>query len=249
MKKIAVITLFFLVITSVVSEAQNYFRDLKIGFHVSPSLNWMGSQNNKINSVKSKVGLHCGIQGEWYFKDHYALTTGIGFAFGVGGTLQHELGGKYWQLSNLGDAYTELPEEVKLRYRIQYLEIPFGLKLKTAQIGYLSYFIEPGLVANIRTQARGKIIGAGLPESSESFFIKKEVNGMALAYRLGGGGTYQINQQLSFLFGLYFQKSFTDITNNTGIVFDLSRGWPDREPLENAIDSQKSIIFRFGLLF
>lgn len=232
-----------------VSEAQHSYRDLRIGFHLSPSFNWMGSQNNKINSVKSKVGLHTGIMGEWYFKENYALTSGIGFAFGTGGTLQHEMGGQYWRLSNLGDAYNEMPAEVKLKYRVQYLEIPFGLKLKTSQVGYLSYFIEPGLVFDIRTEAKGKIIGAGLPSATEIFYIKKEVNGVALAYRLGAGGQYQINQQMSLIFGLYFQKTFTDVTNNTGIVFDPSRGWPDREPLENAIDSQNSLIIRIGILF
>ncbi len=249
MKKIAGSTLFFLIAFSFLSKAQNQYRDLKIGVHLSPSINWMNSQDNKINSVKSKLGLHTGMIGEWYFKEHYALTTGIGFAFGVGGTLQHEWGGKYWRLSNLGDAYAEMPDEVKLRYRIQYLEIPFGLKLKTTPIGYLSYFIEPGFIFNIRTQAKGKIIGAGLPNATEVFTIKDEVNGMALAYRLGAGGNYQINRQMSFLFGLYFQKSFTDVTNNTGIVFDPSRGYPDREPLENAIDNQNSLIFRLGIIF
>jgi hypothetical protein len=249
MKKIAVIAFFFLTAWTVQSQAQNYFRNLKMGIHLSPSFNWIESQNNKINSVKSKVGLHTGVIGEWYFKEHYAITSGIGFAFGTGGTLQHELGGKYWRLSNLGDAYNEMPPEVKLRYRIQYLEIPLGLKLKTTQVGYLSYFVEPGLVFNFRTQAKGKIIGAGLPSATEIFYIKKEVNGIALAYRIGAGGNYQINQQMSFLFGLYFQKSFTDVTNNTGIVFDSSRGWPDLEPLENAIDSQNSLIFRLGILF
>lgn len=249
MKKIAVYTFFFITLFPFLSAGQNQYSHLKIGFHLSPSINWMGSQNNKINSVNSGLGLHTGIVGEWYFKEHYAITSGIGFAFGIGGTLQHELGGKYWRLSNLGDAYAEMPNEVKLRYRIQYLEIPFGLKLKTTQVGYLSYFIEPGLIFNIRTQAKGKIIGTGLPSATEIFIIKEEVNGIALAYRLGAGGTYQINRQMSLFFGLYFQKSFTDVTNNTGIVFDPSRGYPDREPLENAIDYQNSLIFRLGIFF
>lgn len=249
MKKIAVITFFFLCALSVSSIAQNHFRDLKLGFHLSPSFNWMESQNNKINNAKSKVGIHTGLISEWYFKEHYAITTGIGFAFGMGGTLQHELGGKYWRLSNLGDAYNEMPDEVKLKYRIQYLEIPLGLKLKTRQVGYLNYFLEPGLIFNIRTQAKGKVIGAGLPSATEIFYIKREVNGIAMAYRVGAGGNYQLNQQMSLLFGLYFQKTFTDVTNNTGIVFDPSRGYPSKEPLENAIDHQNSLIIRLGILF
>ena len=53
-----------------------------------------------------------------------------------------------------------LPDGVNLKYHIQYLEIPFGLKLRTKEFGYLRYFAEiPIFSLGFKLQARGEYKG------------------------------------------------------------------------------------------
>ena len=92
MKKIVVIAA-FLSLTSYMTFAQG---DLRFGFQTSPTFSWMSANTNRINSSGTNLGLRLGMLGAFYFRENYAFTTGLGFAFGSGGTLLHEDPGVYW---------------------------------------------------------------------------------------------------------------------------------------------------------
>ena len=125
------------------AQAEN----LRIGVQLSPTMSWISSNDNLINRTSSSVGVTVGALAEYPMSESISFTGGIGLAFNKGGTLQHEHGGDFFPDSELSDdkyntGEKPLPDGVKLKYRLQYVEIPVGIKWKTEEKGYFRYFAE-----------------------------------------------------------------------------------------------------------
>lgn len=219
--------------------------DIRFGFQLSPSFSWMSTNNNKINPSGTNLGLKLGMIGEYLIGENYAFSTGLGFAFNSGGTLLHDYGGQYWKKSDLPSTLDTLSNGSKLKYGVQYLEIPIGLKMRTNEFGYIRYFLEPGISIGIKTQARGVINDPSQSgENEEKFNIAKEVNGIYLSWGVGGGIEYSLSTSTSLIAGLGFQIGFTDVSDDNGTVFD-----PRGNRSEDAKAIINAITIRLGILF
>ena len=234
MKKIVVCAAFFMLLAQL-SFAQG--SDLRLGFQVSPTFSNMSTDDNKVNANGTNLGLKLGLMGEVFFRENYAFTIGLGFSFNSGGTLRHDEISNTWQRSELPSG-VNLPflAGTDLKYNLQYVEIPFGLKFKTNEIGYLRYYAEvPTFTLGFRSQSRGDIKTAG-GINEDKIDIKKEVKALALSWGVGGGIEYSLSEGTSLVAGLAYQRVFTDVTK------DYSGG----------VDSKASInhfIVRIGVLF
>lgn len=218
---------------------------MRFGFHASPSFSWLAANTSEVNANGTNLGLRLGMLGEYYFQDNYAVTSGIGFAFNTGGTQQRVYGGEYWTRSNLGTSLDTLNDGVNLKYSLQFLEIPVGMKMKTNEIGHMTYFMQPQLVLGIKTQATGYIDDPVLQnENEEKLNIRKEVNGLGLSWGIGAGAEYNFAGNSSLLFGIEFQSGFTDVTDDNGTVFD-----PDGNHKADEKTTQKMLTIRIGVLF
>ena len=156
-----------------------------------------------------------------------------------------EYGGSYWKNSNLGSELDSLPDGVKLKYGLQFVEIPLYLKMRTREFGYMRYFIEPGIMMGFRSQARGSITGRGIGDQAKEFDIRRDVNALNLAWGLTGGFEYSLTETTSLVGGLGFQVGFADITEDKGTIFDPKRG----NQLENSKGKVSAITLKIGLLF
>ncbi|HRD81951.1 MAG: PorT family protein [Saprospiraceae bacterium] len=241
-RKIAISAAFIL--TMIISGfAQN---DVRFGFQVSPTVNWMSTNNNRINSSGTNLGLKLGMTGDIYFRENYAVSTGLGFWFNAGGTLLHEYGGIYWDPALLPPGIDTMPNMVKLKYGIQFVEIPIGLKMRTKEFGYNRYYIEPALTLGFKTQARGTATGNGLGEEVEKINIRNEVNPLNLSWGIGGGIERSISENTSLILGVAFQIGFADLTRNRGQAFVPNRTEPVREDSQGKVSG---IILRAGIIF
>ena len=233
---------FLFLLSSVTLNAQS---DFKFGFQASPTFSWMSSSDNKINSNGTNLGMKFGLVAEYYFAQNYGVTTGAVFAFNQGGTLLHDLGGDLWKESKLSNTdFHDLPAGVKLKYNLQYIEIPMGFKMRTGEFGYLRYFAElPILTLGILTQARGNIEGNGRVAEKED--IKKDVTPINLAIGFGGGVEYTINENTSLVGGIYYQNGFIDMTSNKATKIDADLN----ESAEDSKGVAKNITIRVGVIF
>ena len=213
MKKIVAIAAFFVLLAQL-SFAQS--TDLRLGFQVSPTFSTMSTDENTVNGNGTNLGLKLGLAGEVFFRENYAFTIGLGFAFNSGGTLRHDVQSMPWR-----DGDTELPAGVippfppgtDLKYNLQYVEIPFGLKFRTNEIGYIRYYAEvPTFNLGFRSQSRGDIEYPGINE--DNIDIKKEVVPISLSWGVGGGIEYSVNASTSLVAGLAYQRVFTDVTKD-----------------------------------
>lgn len=219
--------------------------DFRFGFQISPTFSWMQTDVNYINPNGINTGLKLGAFGEYYFGENYAITAGIGFAFNTGGTLKSDFGGIFWNDSGLDPGLDSLPAGANLKYNLQYVEVPLGLKMRTREFGYLRYFAEiPMLTLGFESQARGTVQATGISET-EKLQIKNEIKALALSWGLGAGVEYSISQNTAFVGGIYFQKYFSDVNDDNGTIFHNTRG----AIADESKATIGSITLRLGVIF
>ncbi|MEM1325899.1 MAG: porin family protein [Bacteroidota bacterium] len=199
--------------------------NVRFGLQLSPTFTWMQSDASIVNGNGPNLGLKLAMLGEYYFAENYAVTSGLGFAFNHGGTLRYDAEDNYWNVDrSLRNA--------DLKYSVQYIEIPLGLKMRTREFGYLRYFAEPHIVFGFRSQSRGDIKGADINDID----IKEFINPISLSWGLGIGGEYSISESTAIVGGLYYQNMFTDMTK------DIDMG-------DESGSNLSAITLRLGVLF
>ncbi|MCF8247158.1 MAG: PorT family protein [Saprospiraceae bacterium] len=211
MKKIVAIAAFFALLSSAALAQQT---DLRLGFQVSPTFSWMTTDDTEVNNNGTNLGLKLGARGEVFFRDNYAFLIGLGFAFNTGGQLLHSKSSDAWQRSDIPNGvFVPFPTGTDLRYNLQYVEIPFGLKFRTNEIGYLRYYAElPIITLGFKSQARGQVSYTSIQK--DKIDIKKEVTPLALSWGVGGGIEYSVSDGTSLIGGVSFQRGFTDVTKD-----------------------------------
>lgn len=226
------------------------YGDFRFGFQASPIFSWASTNENYINPNGNFLGFRLGVLGEYYFRENYAFFGGLGFAFNTGGRLQHDFGGTYWTESDKGIGLEELSPGVNLKYNLQYVEIPFGLKMKTREFGYLRYFAEiPMFTIGFSSDSRGTITKnnmPGAPSEVKDLNIDNEINAIALSWGFGGGVEYNVSSTTSIIGGLFYNTTFTDITDDNGQAFDSIRNITLENDEKTTI---QSITVRLGVIF
>jgi hypothetical protein len=220
--------------------------DVRFGFQSSPTISWMQTDIGRISSAGPNLGLKLGMMAEFYFRQNYAFSSGIGFFFNAGGTLLHDYPGIYWDPSILPSGIDTLPGMVKLKYGVQLVEIPLGLKMRTREFNHQRYFLEPQITLGFKTQARGSATGLGLGEDIYKLNIRKEVNPINLSWGIYAGMEHNIDRNTSLVVGAGFQIGFLDMTRNRGSVFLPDEPVPQREKSKGTIHG---LTLRLGILF
>lgn len=223
MKKIVILSLLFCF--SISSYAQD---DVMIGVHLNPFISWMSTNNKAIESAGVNPGFKLGMSGEFYGGKKsddlsiYAFTVGLGISFNQGGTLNYTQGGDLFQRSALIDSSyisatgtSLVPDSSTVKHRLQYVEIPVGIKLRTNEFGYLRYYMEVPFTLGIRTQSRSDIDGQFL-DISEKENTTPDMSILNLSWGIGAGVEYDISGTgtTALFAGLYFQSGFLDVTRN-----------------------------------
>ncbi|GAB4491462.1 MAG: hypothetical protein OHK0019_11730 [Saprospiraceae bacterium] len=217
MKKIAS-TLCFLIIAVFSLSAQDG-PGFRFGIQVSPTWSWLRNSDKRLEPTGSNWGLKFGMLGEYYFAPNYAFISGLGFSFNQGGNIQNGYEtADLWNDSPLSDnRYHAIPRDGKFHYRLTYVEIPLGLKLRGSSSETMSYYVEiPVFTLGFLTRAQGDIRGTPDEFLTEDEDIRDDVNGLSLAWGLGGGIEYKVSNFNLFV-GLHFQQQFTDMTDK-GLV-------------------------------
>lgn len=233
-------------------NAQDNFR---IGFQASPVSNWVRNNNPEIDPTGGSLGLRLGAIADLKFTGALAFTGGLNLAFHQGGAFTYKYGGNFLPNSELSDEMLQtgdkpLPDGTKIEYKMHYLEIPLGLKIRSQGDGDLHFYgIAPLFTLAVLTRARGKIITDTEIFPGEN--IVKDVNRRNLFLGLGGGIEYEFSRSNSLLVGLLYQKGIIDFTRNKGTT---ARPHPDPFPEyefipEKSFASLHTLTLQLGLLF
>jgi hypothetical protein len=205
MKTLKGLLAFLLLTTALYAEGD---QKLHFGLKAAPSLAWLKSDSPGYTSDGSKFGFSYGLVTEFNFSDHYAFATGIDIAY---------RGGKFKTVASADSVTTSISST----YSLQYIEIPLTLKLKTNEIGYLTYYLQAGVAPGYNIRARSSFVsttqittaGGVQTASSEgnNIDIKDNINNLNFSMIIGGGIEYTLSGSTVLLAGVQFNNGFLDV--------------------------------------
>jgi hypothetical protein len=203
--------------------AQN---QIGFGLFADPVISWFSTDTKETRNVGARPGFNFGLTYNRYFADNYAFSTGISI-LSAGGTLKDTA-----RILYLTNTTRAIPANEPVTYRVQFINIPVGLKFKSNQIGYLTFFSDVGLDPKVVIAGNFDIPSLGYRKEG----ALNELNRFNLGYHIMAGVEYSLGGSTAVVLGLGFENNFLDITR------DNKGQTEDRVTL-------KLIKFRIGLNF
>ena len=199
-RKNCIIIVLFFAATSVFGQK------FKLGILVDPTITWLKSDISDITRDKARMGIDLGMSVDYFFAQNYAFATGISL-FNMGGTL------KYDKAITLHTKDGDIPLDPfgngKVKYKIQYVKLPAGLKFKTHEIGRITYSANLGFDPMIRVSTRANY------DDEKNIKATKATKMFNLGWHFGTGAQYSLGGNTSLFAGLTFLNTFFDITKHS----------------------------------
>lgn len=174
--KISLFVLAFVVaVSSIVNAQSDNDSKFNFGLKLSPTLAWFKAGEG-VKSDGAKIGFAYGLIADINFAKNYCFETGIDVTY---------RGGKF-------------KDDISLT--LQYVELPITLKLKTNEIGYMTYFGRVGFAPGVNIRTTG-----------DDNLKKSDINPVNVALIVGLGAQYSLGGKTALLFGLTFNNGFTDV--------------------------------------
>ena len=252
MKKITTVLLITMCFVGQSIAQKVDFSNIRLGIQTTPTTTWMSTNDNQIEGSGSELGFNLGFMAEYYFAENYSLATGASILFNQGGGLTYNYDGNFLPRT-AADRLLSSNNEIKfdsistgstIKYGMQYIEIPFSIRLRTNEFGYLRYFAElPIFTVAVKTKAVADILGNTLGNNTEGETITSDINPVTLKWGLGGGVEYSISPELSLIGGVFYTGTLLDVTKNKDTKIFAS-GLE-----ETSKSSIQSLSIRIGILF
>lgn len=238
MKKSILIALTALICA--IGQAQD-FKPWKIALHVDPNVSWLKPGNSQIEQGGTRIKFGFGIAVDKMFTERYAFGTGLTI-LNTGGELSYLYNGK--QKKDGATDETEVIAKMNRTYNLKYLEIPLTLKLRTNEIGYITYWGQFGLGLgfNIGAKSDDEITfireyqpdDSGTPEVNEQAWIdtkiasrlredvdiKDDIGLFRTSLIVGLGMEYNLSGDASITAGIVFNNGFNNVLKNDGVATD-----------------------------
>jgi hypothetical protein len=176
---------------------------LRFSVVAEPQFSWMVPDVKSISSKGSVLGLNAGIGMDYYFSENYAFSTGITI-YNTGGKLQYEDSMNF----TVNSGIVTVPAAKTITYNLQYIDIPLGLKFKTTEIGYMTYFANLGVAPMIKVRARASDVSGVINKDN----ITEDINLMNMGYFINAGMQYSIGGSSAIILGVGYSSGFTDVT-------------------------------------
>lgn len=169
----------------------------RLGFTAHPTFGWYKPETGKSNGVN--MGFTYGLLADFNIAENYSIATGLTITTVNGRTT--EVGHQPGAQNRLFD----------LKYKMQYIEVPLTLKLKTDKMGDSRWYGQFGLSNDFKTKSNMDTnpVPAG----------KNELDQGTKFYRagliIGGGLEYDVARNTSILIGLTYNNGFTNISSDS----------------------------------
>lgn len=207
MAKRAVILFILLGVVQVFQAQESKY---KFTVFANPCINWYASDVKSTKTGGATFGYDVGLNMDKYFAENYAFSTGISIA-SLNGSASHNYA---YSFSTKDDTVAmNIPANTNVKYNLQYLVVPFGLKFKSHEIGYTTIYAHLGLTTYMNINAHATSGDSrGLLDNSN---ISNEINFFNLGYHIGAGVMYSLRGGNAIVAGLTYTSGFVDITSNS----------------------------------
>ena len=173
----------------------------RFGLKVAPTLAWLKPETKSVEADGAKLGFSYGLVADYNFSQNYAFGTGIEVSY-RGGKLIAK------------DDVNGVSANAKSSLTLQYIELPLTMKLKTNEIGYITYFGRFGFAPGINIKAKGDFESDDGSEDDVS--IKSDIAVFNLSFLVGLGAQYSLGGKTAVMTGITFNNGFLDIDKTDG---------------------------------
>ncbi len=169
-------------------------KSFSLGFTASPNFGWMTFPSEQLPSTSPdglRTGFSYGVLGDFAFSSNYYFSTALTVTS--------------MNANTKTDAYTAV-------YKLQYVEIPLTLKLKSNENNNKRFYGQFGLSADVKISAKQDVQFTDATLSSiKNADISDNINTFRLGLMFGGGAEWKIGQDLHLLTGFTYNNGLTDV--------------------------------------
>ena len=215
------ITLSIFVLLFALSASSQDDRPFRIGFSILPSISTIKPEGEIYQKQASKFGFAYGLLAEFNFgTGNYAFASGL-MINSLGGTISNA---RYHE----GDSTHYAFGLVEEKYKLQYIQIPLTLKLKTNEIGYLTYFGQFGLDLGFKIKSKADIKGSYGIESIDlnDINVSDNIQPLRSALNVGAGAEYNISGDTYLVGSIAWNNGLTNVFKKKGYAAN-SQGNPE----------------------
>lgn len=195
-------------------------RPVRLGFLARPALTWLTAENPELDSKGVRMGFSFGFMVDFTIaqNNNYALATGLLINLADGGKL------KYKDVRNPSSSEALQQGVTEVSHNYQWLELPLTLKLKTNQIGYMTYFGQLGLQGGVKLSAKQNGDFQFDSGNEDTRLIEQEnINDDTQLFNagllVGLGAEYNISGHTNIVFGITYYRGFTNVLK--GDVYEI----------------------------
>jgi hypothetical protein len=173
----------------------------RLGLTAHPTIGWVKPKVGKSNGVS--LGFSYGLLGDFNFAENYSFATGL--------TITTINGRSTEAFTDNSAGAVPVQGINEYKYKLQYLEIPLTVKLKTAKMGDVRWYGQFGLSNDFKLGDKLDTKSSGHPDIIDA---DADVTFYRAGLILGAGGEFDIAGNTSIFAGLTYNNGFTDITKN-----------------------------------
>jgi hypothetical protein len=199
----------FIIVTIISGNHLLYSQDLspKLGFRIAPNVGWMKPDARQYDYNGIAFGFSWGFLSEFPLTVNYGISTGFNIVFNNGKL-------KYPHI--IGDTGT-----LNQKYNLKYFELPFMIKMKTADKGGPVFYAQTGLGLGMRIDAKGE--GSFVQNNGNSFDIERDIISdeiclLKASLLIGLGFEYPVGASSKIITGFQFSNGFTNVLKGNNLV-------------------------------
>ncbi|MDQ8004681.1 MAG: porin family protein [Pedobacter sp.] len=174
---------------------------IRLGLTAHPNFGFLKVENGKGNGLST--GFTYGLMSDFEFAENYCFATGLTVT-----TINGE--GEIINFSPYHTAAAGANTAYNVKYKMQYLQIPLSIKLKTDEKDDMKWYGQFGLTTDFRIGARQDVEQGNTPLADD---IKATDNTKFLraGMIIGGGVEYRLSGKTSLLGGITYNNGLTNI--------------------------------------
>jgi len=174
----------------------------RLGLTATPTIGWVKPEQGKTDGVG--LGFAYGLIGDFNFAPNYSFATALTIT---------SINGKSTEANAAPYHSGTVPVAYDLKYKLQYIEIPLTIKLKTIKAEGKRWYGQFGLSNSFNISAK-----QDAQNGNTVFADNLKITDYTKFYRagliIGGGGEFDISGNASILAGLTYNNGFTNITTD-----------------------------------
>ena len=208
-------------------------KSVRLGVKLMPNVGWFNSPDKELQPAGALAGFGFGLVAEFKLakNNNYAFATGLSIT-NQGGVLE------YQSVAAEGVNPTLFfNSKAKTDIRLRYIDIPLMLKLKTNEIGYMTYFFNVGVTGGINVRATQNLTLTynNLNVEKSQIVEKQDINEQVVVGRVlfvaGAGAEYNIGGNTSIFGSINWNNGLTNTFGKKATFYKYdAQGNPEIDP-------------------